>query len=150
MTNYFQVKINFLRFDFCFSNHWRHGNFQIFHNRCFLCNDCFFPLKALVLYSYNYVIHNTNHFQNRFFKLGFLFCLTTNVVHCKKIFFVCVFSSCHIRVWSETTLCSYLNINEVLARNKIHIWNLSDCNKTWTHNHIVRKRMLSQTGLFSC
>ena len=41
---------------------------------------------------------------------------------------------------SESTLCSCLNVKELLARSRRHIWRLSDCNGTRTHNHLVRKR----------
>ena len=40
---------------------------------------------------------------------------------------------------SESTLCSYLNVKELLARNRHEIWRLSDCNRTWTHNHLFCK-----------
>ena len=38
---------------------------------------------------------------------------------------------------SESTLCSCLNVMELLVRNSRDIWRLSDCNGTWTHNHLV-------------
>ena len=38
---------------------------------------------------------------------------------------------------SESTLYSCLNVKELLARNRCYIWNLSDCNETWTHNHLI-------------
>ena len=41
---------------------------------------------------------------------------------------------------SESTLCSCLNIKELLAWNRSDIWNLSECNKTQTHNHLLRKQ----------
>ena len=41
---------------------------------------------------------------------------------------------------SESTLYSCLNVKELLARNRRDIWNLNDCNGTWTHDHLVRKR----------
>ena len=44
---------------------------------------------------------------------------------------------------SESTLYSCLNIKELLARNRRDISNLSDCNGTQTHNHVVRKRTLN-------
>ena len=39
---------------------------------------------------------------------------------------------------SQSTLYSCLNVKELLARSKRHIWRLSDCNGTRTHNHLVR------------
>ena len=44
---------------------------------------------------------------------------------------------------SESTIYSFLNVEELLAQNGGDIWNLSDCNGTWTHNHLVRKRTLN-------
>ena len=43
---------------------------------------------------------------------------------------------------SESILYSYLNVKEVLARNRPKIWSLSDCNRTRIHNHLVCKRTL--------
>ena len=40
---------------------------------------------------------------------------------------------------SESTLCSCLNVKELLARSRPKIWSLSDCNWTWTQNHLVCK-----------
>ena len=44
---------------------------------------------------------------------------------------------------SESTLYSCLNVKELLARSRREIWNLSDCNWTRTHNHLVHKRTLN-------
>ena len=44
---------------------------------------------------------------------------------------------------SESTLCSCLNIKELLMWNKRDIWSLSDCNWTRIHNHLVWKRTLN-------
>ena len=40
---------------------------------------------------------------------------------------------------SQSTPCNYLNVKHLLARNK-HIWNLYDCNKIQTCNHLAPKR----------
>ena len=40
---------------------------------------------------------------------------------------------------SESTLYSWLNFKELLARIRCHIWRLSDCNGIGTHNHLFRK-----------
>ena len=45
----------------------------------------------------------------------------------------CMFLSYHVR----------MNVKELLARNRCNIWSLSDCNGTWTHNHLVRNRTLN-------
>ena len=34
-------------------------------------------------------------------------------------------------------------VKELHARNRYDIWSLSDCNGTWTHNHLVCKRTLN-------
>ena len=44
---------------------------------------------------------------------------------------------------SESTLCSCLNVKELLARRRRKIWSLSDCHWTRTHNHLVHKRKLN-------
>ena len=44
---------------------------------------------------------------------------------------------------SESTLYSSLNVKELLAWNRHKIWNLSDCNGTQTHNHLVCKWTLN-------
>ena len=41
---------------------------------------------------------------------------------------------------SESTLYSCLNVKELLARSRRHIWTLSESNGIWFHNHIVLKR----------
>ena len=44
---------------------------------------------------------------------------------------------------SESTLCSCLNVKELLARSRRKIWRLSDCNWTRTQSHLVQKRTLN-------
>ena len=44
---------------------------------------------------------------------------------------------------SKSTLCSCLNVKELIAWNRREIWSLSDCNKIRTHNQLVRKRTLN-------
>ena len=44
---------------------------------------------------------------------------------------------------SESTLCSFLNLKELLAWNRREIWSLSDDNWTRTHSHLVRKWTLN-------
>ena len=44
---------------------------------------------------------------------------------------------------SESTLYSCLNFNDLVARSRREICNLSDCNWTRTHNHLVHKRKLN-------
>ena len=50
--------------------------------------------------------------------------------------------SCHVTYAfpSESTLYSYLNVKELIARSRREIWRLSDCNWTQTHNHLVQKQ----------
>ena len=43
----------------------------------------------------------------------------------------------------ESILYSYLNATKLPARNKFDIWNLSDSNRIWTHNLLVRKQTLN-------
>ena len=44
---------------------------------------------------------------------------------------------------SESTLCSCLNVKELLARNRCDIWSLSDSNGGRTHKHLVHKWRLN-------
>ena len=44
---------------------------------------------------------------------------------------------------SESTLYSCLNVKQLHARNRCVIWSLSGYNKTWVHNHLVRKQTLT-------
>ena len=44
---------------------------------------------------------------------------------------------------SESTLYNCLNVKELIARTRRHIWILSDCNGTRTHNDLVRQRTLN-------
>ena len=45
---------------------------------------------------------------------------------------------------SESTLYTCLNVKELLARSRHHIWSLSDSNWTRTQYHLVRKRTLEE------
>ena len=42
----------------------------------------------------------------------------------------------------ESTLYSFRNVEELLARSRREIWSLSECSWTRTHNHLVHKRTL--------
>ena len=44
---------------------------------------------------------------------------------------------------SESTLYNCLNFKEILARNRSHIWSLSNSNRIRTHNLLVHKQTLS-------
>ena len=51
----------------------------------------------------------------------------------------------HVIIMSHTRFRVNLHsivANELLARNRGVIWSLSKCNKTRTHNHLVRKQTL--------
>ena len=58
-----------------------------------------------------------------------------------------IIMSCYYHValafQSESTLCSYLNVKELLAWNRRDIWSLSDSNRIRTHNHLLCKRTLN-------
>ena len=61
----------------------------------------------------------------------------------QKMIFNCMFLSCHVRV-SEWIHTLYLpECQELLARNRLDIWRLRDCNRTRTHNHLARKWTLT-------
>ena len=61
------------------------------------------------------------------------------------VFFFSIQTAHHVTYTfqSESTLCSCLNVKELIARNRRDIWSLSDCNGTRTHNHLVRKQTLN-------
>ena len=62
-----------------------------------------------------------------------------------------MFLLCHEGVSSESTLYSYLNVKELLVRSRRHIWKLTDCNGTRTHNHLVCEGTLNHLAkLASC
>ena len=44
---------------------------------------------------------------------------------------------------SEPTLYGYLNVKELLARNRTNTWNLSDYNGTQIYNRLIRKLTLT-------
>ena len=61
--------------------------------------------------------------------------------------------------YSNSTLCSCLNVKELLARNRRDILNLSNCNGNWFHNHLLHKWTMNHLAplethkinlLFSC
>ena len=51
-----------------------------------------------------------------------------------------MFLSCHERFpeWIHTLYC--LTVRELLARNRLEIWSVSECNWARTHNHLVHKQ----------
>ena len=49
----------------------------------------------------------------------------------------------------ESKLYSCLNVTELLAQSRHHIWSLSDCNLIRTHNNLVRKRKLNHLAKLS-
>ena len=57
--------------------------------------------------------------------------------------FDCMLLSCYVRVseWIHTLVC--LNVKELLARRRHHMYNLSHRNEIWTQNHFVCKRTLN-------
>ena len=61
-------------------------------------------------------------------------------INCQKIIYGLIVCFYHVtyEFESESTLYSCLNVKELLARSRRHIWRLSDCNGTRTHNHLVR------------
>ena len=44
---------------------------------------------------------------------------------------------------NESTRYSCLNFKELLTGNRRHIWSLSDCNGTRSHNHFVQERRIN-------
>ena len=56
-----------------------------------------------------------------------------------------IIMSCN-RSRSEYTLCSCLNVKELLTQNRRHIWSLSNSNGTRTHNHLFREQALNHSA----
>ena len=44
-------------------------------------------------------------------------------------------------------LCSCLNVKELFTLNRRNIWSLSDSNRNWYHNQLVRRRTLNHLSL---
>ena len=57
------------------------------------------------------------------------------------LLYVIIMSRTSFRVNPHTIVC--LNVKELFARSRRHIWSLSDSNAIRTHNHLVRKRTLN-------
>ena len=75
--------------------------------------------------------------------------ITTTFYH-KMIqkLYVVIMSRTNFRVNLHSTVC--LNVNELLARSRHHIWSLSDSNGIRTRNHLVPKRILNGCKLSGC
>ena len=58
-------------------------------------------------------------------------------------FLDCMLLSCHVRVskWIYSIVC--MNVRELLAQCRRHVWSSSDSNEIRTHNHLVPKRTLN-------
>ena len=56
------------------------------------------------------------------------------------VFYVVIMPRTSFRVNLHSTVC--LNVNELLARSRPHIWSLNDSNVIRDHNHLIRKRTL--------
>ena len=50
---------------------------------------------------------------------------------------------------SESTLYSCLIVKEILFQNRCNIWHLSNCSRTRTHKHLVRKQILNSQMHFT-
>ena len=89
------------------------------------------PTNCIHPFSY-YLFQTKEHISRRYFK------------HEKMT--VC---SCHVtyEFQSVSTLYCYLNVKELFVLSRRKIWSLSDCNWTWTQNHLVHKQItFGQTG----
>ena len=54
-----------------------------------------------------------------------------------------MFLLCYVRIQSESTLYSCLNVKEILVRSRREIWSLGDCNWAGKKPHLVNKRTLN-------
>ena len=55
---------------------------------------------------------------------------------------IIIMSRTSFRVNPYSIVC--LNVKELLARSRRHIWSFSDSNEIRNHNHLVLKRTLNQ------
>ena len=69
------------------------------------------------------------------------YCTTVSIKTFRLWLYVIIMSRASFRVNPHSIVC--LNVNELLAWSKRHIWSLSDCNKIRTHNQLVRKQTLN-------
>ena len=60
---------------------------------------------------------------------------------CNYWLYVVVMSSTNFRVNLHSLVC--LNVKELLAQSRYHIWSLSDSNRIRSHNHLVHKQALN-------
>ena len=100
--------------------------FSTFNTSCAHCDtECF-------------IVYHVKYLQVHFLRESCIFLTLLLLI-------VCTVCSCHVTYMfqSESTLYSYLNVKEHLARSRREIWRLSDCNWTRTQNHLVRKRTLN-------
>ena len=62
-------------------------------------------------------------------------------VKCYKWLYLIIMSCTSFKVNPHTIVC--LNVKQLLAQSRRHIWSLSDSNGIWSHNELVRKRTLN-------
>ena len=55
------------------------------------------------------------------------------------LLYAALMSRTHFRVNSHSIFAWMLRNSLLVTLKRHHIWSLSDCNKTQTHNHVVRK-----------
>ena len=98
-----------------------------------------FWLQSCILIVYYYISKIT--------KWLFIKWLSTNksrnLVNCKTLKLVVCSSHVTYAFQRESTLYSFLNLKELLARSRCEIWRFRDWNCTRTQNHLIRKRTLS-------
>ena len=92
----------------------------------------------MVLFLYHYFNH----------LLASLVLSTGKIVNWMMIFFtsdrwltVCYYHVLYEFQTESTLVC--LNVKELLAQSRRHIWSLSDSNEIWARNHLVPKRRLN-------
>ena len=80
---------------------------------------------------------------------GRLLLTIKSLVHSEWIFLwlYVIMSRTSFRVNPHSIVC--LNVKELLAQSRRHIWSLSDSNEIRTHNHLARKRTFNRISLLS-
>ena len=80
--------------------------------------------------------YNILHVLFAFFTQLFYF-WSDHIGNAAKWLYVIIMPRTGFRVHPHSIVC--LNVKELLARSKRHIWRLSDSNGTRIHNHLIRK-----------
>ena len=104
-----------------------------------------FGFKFYLIFSMSIFVNSIVDSESGVFLSHYKWTYTTIICQCtlisKKVIKDVIFLTvCYYHVThafqNESTLCSFLNVKEILAQNRHDIWSLSDSNGIRTHNHL--------------